>query len=156
MSRAQRLSQSASSREINVDIIGALAIRIQTGDCAAKLDRSISLCADALRHTLRAANLPIGPNIDFDLARHFDDSVRMKAILDQRVFERLSAVNKYAAKNAILFAGNPVAATIPAEKDGRRCGATRRRSNLHNHDSSMTFGEYAPSANPSQIHAAAA
>jgi hypothetical protein len=41
----------------------------------------------------------------------------MVAILEERKFEGLGAVDEQSAKQAVLFAGNPIAPTIPADKD---------------------------------------
>src|SRR5215471_19475826 len=52
----------------------------------------------------------------------------MVAVLGQCVFEGLRMVDKKSAKEAVLFADNPVAAAIPAdENDGGRGGAARGR-----------------------------
>ena len=52
----------------------------------------------------------------------------MVTVLRQCVFEGLRMVDEKSAKEPVLFAGNPVAAAIPAdENDGRRGGAARGR-----------------------------
>ncbi|WP_407175623.1 hypothetical protein [Bradyrhizobium sp. STM 3562] len=42
----------------------------------------------------------------------------MMAILEQSIFDCLGAVQEYAAEKAVLFASNPVAARIFANKHG--------------------------------------
>jgi hypothetical protein len=49
------------------------------------------------------------------------------AILEQRVFDGLRAVDEQAAIETVLFLGNPVAAPVLANKDDCRCRTTRRR-----------------------------
>src|ERR1700691_5740508 len=51
----------------------------------------------------------------------------MMAVLEQRVFECLRAVDEQAAIEAVLFLGDPVAAAVLANKDDGRCRATRWR-----------------------------
>jgi hypothetical protein len=52
----------------------------------------------------------------------------MVTVLRQCVFEGLRMVDEKSAKEAVLFAGNPVAVAIPAdENDGGRAGAARGR-----------------------------
>lgn len=62
----------------------------------------------------------------FDLARYLEDSFWMLAILAQCVFERLRAAREQATKDTILFADDPIAKTILANKDGRAGGASGR------------------------------
>jgi len=58
----------------------------------------------------------------------------MLAILAQCVFERLRAAREQATKNTILFADDPIAKTILANKDGRARGASGRKfDKLHDH-----------------------
>ncbi len=58
----------------------------------------------------------------------------MLAILTECVFERLRAAREQTTKNTILFAEDPVAKTILANKDGRARGASGRIfDKLHDH-----------------------
>ena len=56
-------------------------------------------------------------HVELDFARDFDDGFGMMAVLEQRVFERLRAADEQAAKQAVLFLGDPVATVIPADED---------------------------------------
>ena len=56
-------------------------------------------------------------HVEFDFARQFDDCFGVVAVLEQRVFNGLGAVDEQAAKQAVLFLGDPVAAVIAADKD---------------------------------------
>lgn len=79
------------------------------------------------------APLRIVGNIEFDLARYLEDSFWMLAILAECVFERLLPAREQAAKNAVLFADDPVSETILANKDPRSGVASGRIFNkLHN------------------------
>src|SRR5258707_416876 len=49
------------------------------------------------------------------------------AVLEQRIFDGLRAVDEQAAIEAVLFLGGPVAAFVPADKHECRCRATRWR-----------------------------
>ncbi|MCK1270349.1 hypothetical protein IVB44_30075 [Bradyrhizobium sp. 49] len=77
--------------------------------------------------TLFARDSSSGPNFEFDLMRHLDDALWMAAILDKSVFQCLGAADKKTTKGATLFPRNPITAPVPANKDNRRCRATRRR-----------------------------
>ena len=66
-------------------------------------------------------------HVEFDVARQFDDGLRVMAIFEQRVFERLGAVDEQAAIKAVLFLGDPLAAPVPADKDNGGRRATRWR-----------------------------
>ncbi|MCA1379134.1 hypothetical protein [Bradyrhizobium sp. IC4061] len=58
----------------------------------------------------------------------------MLAILTERVFERLRAAREQATKITILFADDPVAKTILANKDGRaRAASGGKFDKLHDH-----------------------
>ena len=65
--------------------------------------------------------------IEFYFTRQLDDGFRMMAILKEREFERLCAVDEQAAIKAILFLGDPVAAAVLADKSDGRCRTARRR-----------------------------
>ncbi|WP_167523767.1 hypothetical protein [Bradyrhizobium sacchari] len=109
--------------------------------CVAKCSHStFPNCLDLRGHASGADDLRTGGNIELDFARQLDDGLRMMAIRAQCVFERMGTVHEDAAKNAILFADNPVAATISANKDARRCGAARRRfDKLHDQHPSISL-----------------
>ncbi|MDA9431469.1 hypothetical protein XH88_06645 [Bradyrhizobium sp. CCBAU 51627] len=58
----------------------------------------------------------------------------MLAILTECIFERLRAAREQATKMTILFADDPVAKTILANKDGRALAASGRKfGELHDH-----------------------
>ena len=66
-------------------------------------------------------------HIEFDLVRQFDDRLGMMSVLEQRVFQRLGAVDEQAAIEAVLLLGDPLAAPVPADKDDGGRGAARWR-----------------------------
>jgi hypothetical protein len=66
-------------------------------------------------------------HIEFDLVRQFDDRLGMMSVLEQRVFQRLGAVDEQAAIEAVLLLGDPLAASVPADKDDGGSGAARGR-----------------------------
>jgi hypothetical protein len=49
------------------------------------------------------------------------------AVLEQRVFDGLRAVDEQAAIKTVLFLGDPVATAVPANENDRRCSAARWR-----------------------------
>jgi hypothetical protein len=51
----------------------------------------------------------------------------MMAVLEQRVFDGLGAVDEQAAIETVLFLSDPVAAAVFADKDDCRCRAARWR-----------------------------
>jgi hypothetical protein len=66
-------------------------------------------------------------HVKFDWARQFDDHFGMVAVFEQRVFDCLGVVDKQAAKQAVLFLDDPVAASVFADEDDSRCRTTRWR-----------------------------
>ena len=66
-------------------------------------------------------------HVEFDFARQFDDGFGMMAVLEQRVFDGLGAVDEQAAIETALFLGHPVAAAVPADEDDCRWRAARGR-----------------------------
>ncbi len=71
-------------------------------------------------------------HVEFDFARQFDDGFGMMAVLEQRIFDGLRAVDEQAAIEAVLFLSDPVAALVLADKnDGRRRTARWRFDELH-------------------------
>ena len=70
----------------------------------------------------------IAADVELDDARQLNDRFGVVAVLKQRVFDGLCAVDEEAAKQAVLFARDPVAAAVSADKDHGGCGgATRGR-----------------------------
>jgi hypothetical protein len=69
----------------------------------------------------------LGAHIEFDGALELDDGFGMMAIFEQRIADGLRAVDEQAAKEAILFLDDPVAAAIAADKDNGGCRAARWR-----------------------------
>jgi hypothetical protein len=67
-------------------------------------------------------------DIELNLAWQLDDCFGIIAILEQRVFEGLRSIDEQAAKEAVLFLGDPVASSIAAdEDDGANLGTPRGR-----------------------------
>jgi hypothetical protein len=74
----------------------------------------------------------LATHVEFDGARQLDDCLWMMAILEQRVFDGLRAVDEQAAVKTVLFLGDPVATAVLADEDAGRCRTTRWRSHeLH-------------------------
>ena len=69
----------------------------------------------------------VAAHVEFDFARQLDDGFGMMAILEQRVFDGLRAVDEQAAIETVLFLGDPVAAAVPANKDDCRWRTARWR-----------------------------
>src|ERR1700722_5722854 len=69
----------------------------------------------------------LGAHIEFDGALELDDGFGMMAIFEQRIADGLRGVDEQAAKEAILFLDDPVAAAIAADKDNGGCRAARWR-----------------------------
>jgi hypothetical protein len=69
----------------------------------------------------------LADHVEFDFARQLDDGFGMMAVLEQRVFDGLRAVDEQAAIESVLFLGDPVAAAIPANKDDGRLRVARWR-----------------------------
>ncbi len=73
---------------------------------------------------ISAVSLRISSSI---LTRQLDDHFGMLAVLEQRIFDGLGAVDEQAAIEAVLLLGDPLAAVVTAdEDDGGRC-TTRGR-----------------------------
>src|SRR5450631_2913275 len=90
------------------------------------------------RHVIGGGAL--AAHVEFDFARQLDDGFRVTAVLEQRVFDGLRAVDKQAAIEAVLFLGDPVAAAVLANKDDGRSRAARWRFD-ELHVSSPSGGE---------------
>src|ERR1700730_8256156 len=75
------------------------------------------------RHWMRRACR----HVELDFARQLDDGFGMMAVLEQRVFDGLRAVDEQAAIETVLFLGDPVAAAVFANKDDGRLRAARWR-----------------------------
>jgi hypothetical protein len=69
----------------------------------------------------------LADHIEFDFARQLDDGFGVMAVLEQRVFDGLRAVDEQAAIESVLFLGDPVAAAVPADKDDCRWRSARWR-----------------------------
>jgi hypothetical protein len=69
----------------------------------------------------------LAAHVELDFARQLDDGFEVMAILEQRVFDGLRAVDEQAAVEAILFQDDPVATAVLANKDDRRLRAARWR-----------------------------
>jgi hypothetical protein len=69
----------------------------------------------------------VAAHVELDFASDFDDGLRVMAVLEQRVFDGLRTADEQAAKQAVLFLGDPVAAVIPADEDDGCCRAARWR-----------------------------
>src|SRR5713226_6061931 len=67
----------------------------------------------------------------------------MLAVLEQRALDGFRAVDEQAPIETVLLLGDPVAASIPADKDDRRGRATRWRFDVFHvgYSSQMTAGE---------------
>jgi hypothetical protein len=59
----------------------------------------------------------LAAHVEFDFAGQLNDGFGVMAVLEQRVFDGLRAVDEQAAVKAVLFLGDPVAAAVPADKD---------------------------------------
>jgi hypothetical protein len=66
-------------------------------------------------------------HVELDFARQFDDGFGVMAVLEQRIFDGLRAIDEETAIEAVLFLGNPLAAAVPADKDDVGCSAARGR-----------------------------
>ena len=66
-------------------------------------------------------------HIELDAARQLDDCFGMVAVLEQRVFDGLSAVNEETAVETVLFLGDPLAAAVLADEDDAGQGTARWR-----------------------------
>src|SRR5450432_3729137 len=69
----------------------------------------------------------LAAHVEFDFARQLDDGFGVMAVLEQRVFEGLRAVDEQAAIEAILFLRDPVAAAVLADEDDGGLRAARWR-----------------------------
>jgi hypothetical protein len=74
-----------------------------------------------------SGHLACAVGIEFDFPRQFDNGFGMVAVLEECVFEGLSAINEQSAIEAVLFLGDPVATTVPANKRNSRCRVARGR-----------------------------
>src|ERR1700759_2621725 len=89
--------------------------------------------AASISYAVRSCDAPcagggegqLAARIELDFARQLDDCFGMTAVLEQRVFYGLGAVDEKAAIETVLFLGAPVAATVPADEDDCRCRAAR-------------------------------
>ena len=59
----------------------------------------------------------LAAHVEFDFARQLDDGFGVMAVLEQRVFNGLGAVDEQAAIEAVLFLGDPMPAAVFADKD---------------------------------------
>src|ERR1700682_3981511 len=80
----------------------------------------------------RSRGLAIGggllaAHVEFNPARQFDDHFGTMTVLEKRVFEGLRAIDEQAAIEAILLLGDPVAASVLADKHDGRCRIARWR-----------------------------
>src|SRR4051794_34791725 len=66
-------------------------------------------------------------HVEFDVARQLDDGLRVMAIFEQPVFERLGAIDEQAAIEAVLLLGDPLATPVPADKNNGGRSTTRWR-----------------------------
>jgi hypothetical protein len=66
-------------------------------------------------------------HVELDGARELDDRLRVTAVLEQRVFDRLGAVDEQAAEQAVLFLRDPLAAFVAADEHERSRAAAQRR-----------------------------
>jgi len=66
-------------------------------------------------------------HVEFDFARQFDDGFGMVAVFEQRVFDGLCAGDEQAAIEAVLFLGDPLAASVLSDEDDGRPRMTRGR-----------------------------
>ena len=85
----------------------------------------LALLNDGVRFVMRRAGAgwregEFAAHVEFDFARQFDDGFGVMAVLEQRVFDGLGAVDEQAAIEAVLFLGDPLAAAVPADKDDGR------------------------------------
>ena len=69
----------------------------------------------------------LAAHIELDFARQLDDGFGVMAVLEQRVFDGLRAVDEQAAIETVLLLGDPVAAAVLANKDDCRWRAARWR-----------------------------
>ena len=69
----------------------------------------------------------LAAHVEFNPAGQFDDHFGTVTVLEKRVLEGLRAIDEQAAIEAVLFLGDPVAATVPANKDDCRWRAARWR-----------------------------
>lgn len=111
-----------------------LVVVLQPSDMLIRAERSVFGKSDLT--LLNCADLRVMRTAvkDVDLARYFEDSFWMLAILTECVFERLRAAREQTSENTILLADDPVSKTIFANKDGRPGGDSGRIfDKLHDH-----------------------
>ncbi|MBR0795224.1 hypothetical protein JQ615_07480 [Bradyrhizobium jicamae] len=56
-------------------------------------------------------------HVELDLTRQFNEHFGVLAVLEQRVFDGLGAIDEQAAIEAVLFLGDPLATTVAADED---------------------------------------
>ena len=81
----------------------------------------------ALVFTRRPPGRELAARVELDFARQLDDCFGVMTVLEKRVFDGLRAVDEQAAIETVLFLGDPVAATVLADKDDGGCRAARWR-----------------------------
>jgi hypothetical protein len=67
----------------------------------------------------------------------------MLAVLEQRVFDGLGAIDEQAAIKAVLLLGDPLAALVAADEDDGRCRAARGRFDEFHVSQSFSSQSYA-------------
>ena len=56
-------------------------------------------------------------HVEFDFSGQFDDGFGMVAVFEQCVFDGLRTADEQAAIKTALFLGDPLAASVPADKN---------------------------------------
>src|SRR5262245_1071666 len=95
------------------------SFNLRAGGCLGDAPGTRDLCA--IRGKTPVAH------VEFNSARQFDDGFGMVAVLGQRVFDGLGAVDEEAAIEPVLFLRHPLATSVPADEDDVRERAARRR-----------------------------
>jgi hypothetical protein len=75
----------------------------------------------------RLSNEGAARDVEFEFARQFDDCFGVMAVLEQRIFDGLRAIDEQAAIEAMLLLGDPVAAAVSADEDDGGSGTARWR-----------------------------
>ena len=66
-------------------------------------------------------------HVEFEKVRHDNDGLRSIAVLEHRKFQSFSTINKKAAAQTVAVPNNPIAATVPADKELTGFGIARGR-----------------------------
>jgi hypothetical protein len=86
----------------------------------------VALLCGWLRDASLAGKANAAGHVELDLARQFDDSFGMIAVLEQRILDGLRSIDKHSAVKAILFLRDPLAAAVLADENDSGCSRAAR------------------------------